>query len=322
MSKRILYFLTPGRNISPFDVTIAADAGFDLVVPFTRIQPENVSATVQDAIFCRPPKRFNDTCIFIGGRDVHLATDMFQNAKKAMVGDFKVGVFADPNGAYTTSASLVALAAQVLQDKHNCGLQGKTVAVFGAGPVGLCTAILAAKEGAKVKLCQLTADDDRRSAIRFCERYKTEVEWVSAETYEEKVAVLSDTEVAICAARAGIRILDKLALLHAPKLQVIADTNAVPPSGIAGISAQDMGVEIEFGDRTILGIGPMAIGNLKYKVQAGLYRKALNDKEPALIDFPDAYQFALSLLHERAAKKQEEKAANIESAANDTRIVA
>ncbi|HEY8094909.1 MAG TPA: methylene-tetrahydromethanopterin dehydrogenase N-terminal domain-containing protein, partial [Methylobacter sp.] len=75
MTQRILYFLTPGENISPFDVTLAADAGFDMVVPLTKIEAKNVAAVVQDAIFCRPPKRFNDTGIFIGGRDVHMATD-------------------------------------------------------------------------------------------------------------------------------------------------------------------------------------------------------------------------------------------------------
>jgi methylene-tetrahydromethanopterin dehydrogenase len=105
MIQKILYFLTPGDNISPFDVPLVADAGFDIVVPFTKVDPKNVTDLVQDAIFCRPPKRFNDTGIFIGGRDVHLATDMFQSAKQAMVGPFQVGVFADPNGAYTTSAS-------------------------------------------------------------------------------------------------------------------------------------------------------------------------------------------------------------------------
>jgi methylene-tetrahydromethanopterin dehydrogenase len=306
MSKRILYFFTPGTNISPFDVTIAADAGFDMVVPFTGIQPEHVSAMVQDAIFCRPPKRFNDTCIFIGGRDVHLATDMFQYAKNAMVGDFKVGVFADPNGAYTTSASVVALVEQVLKEKFTNGLNGRTIAVFGTGPVGLCTAILAVKQGAKAKLCQLTADDDRKSALRFCERYKANVEWVSAQTHEEKIDVLQDADVAICAARAGVRILNTSELSHAQKLLVVADTNAVPPSGIAGVGVQDMGVSVEVAERSFLSIGPLAIGNLKYKVQFGLYQKALQNPDAALLDFPEAFEYALSVLHERALKKAQQ----------------
>ncbi|MFZ5505641.1 MAG: NAD(P)-dependent methylenetetrahydromethanopterin dehydrogenase, partial [Pseudomonadota bacterium] len=187
MTQRILYFLVPGSNISPFDVTIAADAGFDQVIPLTGIRPENVTALVQDAIFCRPPNRFNDTGIFIGGRDVHMATDMFQSAKSAMVGDFQVGVFADPNGAYTTSAAVVALVEKAVNASTGSGLAGRTVSVFGTGPVGLCTAILAARQGAKARLCQLTADDDSKAALRFCERYNAKVEWVSAETHRDKV---------------------------------------------------------------------------------------------------------------------------------------
>ena len=46
MNKRVLYFLTPGSNISPFDVTIAADAGFDMVLPLTDIEPKQVTAIV------------------------------------------------------------------------------------------------------------------------------------------------------------------------------------------------------------------------------------------------------------------------------------
>ena len=109
MLAKMLYILNPGDNISPFDVTMAADAGFTHIVPFANVQPENVTAMIQDAIFARPPKRFNNTGIFIGGSDVHIAADMIKHAKTAMVGPFEVGIFADPNGAYTTSASVLAL---------------------------------------------------------------------------------------------------------------------------------------------------------------------------------------------------------------------
>ena len=33
--ERILHFLTPLKNVSPFDVNMAADAGFDVIVPYT-----------------------------------------------------------------------------------------------------------------------------------------------------------------------------------------------------------------------------------------------------------------------------------------------
>lgn len=296
MTQRILYFLVPGSNISPFDVTIAADAGFDQVIPLTGIRPENVAALVQDAIFCRPPNRFNDTGIFIGGRDVHMATDMFHSAKGAMVGEFKVGVFADPNGAYTTSAAVAALLEKAVREHTGSGLKGRTVSVFGPGPVGLCTAILAARQGARTRLCQLTADDDAKAALRFCERYEADVQWVSAETHRDKVNIVAESEIAISAAKAGIRILDAEVLQAGSDLIACADTNAVPPSGIEGISVNDKGVTVEVGPARFLSVGPLAIGSLKYKTQFGLYRQIQTSSVAAQIDFPEAYAFALKEL--------------------------
>ena len=68
MAQRILYFLVPGTNVSPFDVTIAADAGFDQVIPLTGVKPDQVTAIVQDAIFSRPPDYGVRTGGFQSGR--------------------------------------------------------------------------------------------------------------------------------------------------------------------------------------------------------------------------------------------------------------
>ncbi len=298
MAQKMLYILNPGDNISPFDVTMAADAGFNHIIPFPHVQPENVKAMVQDAIFSRPPKRFNDTGIFIGGRDVHLAADMFLNAKKAMVGPFEVGVFADPNGAYTTSASVLALVTKALEEKHGGGLKGRTVAVFGTGPVGLCTAVLAAKEGAKTRLCKLTSEDDESVASRFCARYDVDVSWVSALTQDEKVTALKNVDVVICVAKAGIRILEMEELNTIENLLVVADTNAVPPSGVAGLGMDDLNTQIEYTGGTFSGIGPLAIGNIKSKTEIGLFKYIQTSKKAAFIDFPEAYDFAVSLVKE------------------------
>jgi len=296
MSEKILYILNPGDNISPFDVTMAADSGFNHILPFANVQPENVTGMVQDAIFARPPKRFNDTGIFIGGRDVHLAADMFKNAKKAMVGPFEVGVFADPNGAYTTSASVLALVKKALRDNHEKELKNCTVAIFGTGPVGLCCAILAAKEGASTRLCKLTADDDQNSAMRFCDRYDVSVDWVLALTHKEKVVALKGVDVVICVAKAGIRILEMAELNSAAQLLVVADTNAVPPSGVAGVGMQDLNTPIEYAEGSFCGIGPLAIGNIKSKTEIGLFKHLQVSEKAAFIDFPEAYDFAVSLV--------------------------
>jgi methylene-tetrahydromethanopterin dehydrogenase len=119
---------------------------------------------------------------------------------------------------------------QVLEEHYDKNLNGRQIAVFGSGPVGICTAILAAQQGAFVKLCQLLADDDHRSAQRLCERYKTHIQWVSAQTNKEKTAEVASSEVIICAARAGVCILEGH-LNNAKNLLVVADTNVVPPGG-------------------------------------------------------------------------------------------
>ncbi len=302
MAQKILYMLVPGANISPFDVSLAADSGYDMVIPLTGIKNEDVIPMIQDAIFCRAPKNFNNTGIFIGGRDVNLATDMIDRAKKAMVGSFQAAVFADPNGAYTTSASVVALVEKTLKEQLGKGLQGLKVAVFGSGPVGLCSGVLAAKAGAHPYFCQLTADEPVRAANRFCERYEVEIPWVSAETYREKIEAIKNADVILCAVKAGIRVLDKEILDHAANLIVATDTNAVPPSGVEGINAHDKGVVVETAGGSFKGIGPLAIGNLKYKTQYGLFKKMLVSDKAEMIDFEDAYHFAVSLLHQVEAK--------------------
>ncbi len=299
MSQKMLYILNPGDNISPFDVTMAADAGFNHIIPFPHVNPDNVKAMVQDAIFARPPKRFNDTGIFIGGRNVHLAADMFQNAKKAMVGPFEVGVFADPNGAYTTSASVLALVRKVLEDNQTkTGLKDCNVAVFGTGPVGLCSAILAAKEGSKTKICKLTAEDDPNVAKRFFDRYEVDVDWVSALTHTQKINELQGIDVVICVAKAGIRILEMKQLDEVDGINVVADTNAVPPSGVAGLGMQDLNTPIEYGKGTFFGIGPLAIGNIKSKTEIGLFKLIQNSEKASFIDFPEAYTYALSVVQQ------------------------
>ncbi|MGA3248893.1 MAG: methylene-tetrahydromethanopterin dehydrogenase N-terminal domain-containing protein, partial [Paraburkholderia sp.] len=105
----ILHMFTATPQMSPFDVNMAADAGYQVIVPYCSVEAGMVATLTQDAIFSRGPKGVSRTGIFIGGRDVMLAADMLNTARKAMVPPFEVSVFADPSGSYTTAAALVAL---------------------------------------------------------------------------------------------------------------------------------------------------------------------------------------------------------------------
>ena len=74
--KHILHMLTPLQHMSPFDVNMALDAGYDAVLPYANVTVEEITGLVQDAIFSRPPDAGVDTGIFIAGKDVSLALDV------------------------------------------------------------------------------------------------------------------------------------------------------------------------------------------------------------------------------------------------------
>src|SRR5215813_5322905 len=121
--KNILHMVTPLKHMSPFDVNMALDAGYDAVVTYTNVTLEEVASLVQDAIFSRPPKTGAKTGMFFGGKNAVLALDMLAAAKKALVPPFAISFFADPAGSFTTAAALVACVAKVLRDKRQRSLE-------------------------------------------------------------------------------------------------------------------------------------------------------------------------------------------------------
>ena len=120
MSKRsIIHMLNPMKHNSPFDINMALDAGYDVLIPYSHVELNEVAGLTQDAIFSRGPSGVKKTGMFIGGRDIGLAMDMLESAKKSMVPPFEISVFADPSGAFTTAAALVACVERELKNKFN-----------------------------------------------------------------------------------------------------------------------------------------------------------------------------------------------------------
>src|ERR1700726_247993 len=145
--------LTPLKHMSPFDVNMALDAGYEAVATYTGVTLDELTGLVQDAIFSRPPKMGVKTGMFFGGKNATLALDMLAKAKKALVPPFGISFFADPNGSFTTAAAMVACVEKTLKEKKNLPLKGRKVAVFGAtGVVGFSAAVIAGLEGADVTL--------------------------------------------------------------------------------------------------------------------------------------------------------------------------
>ena len=294
----ILHLLTPMPQASPFDVNMAYDAGYDAVVPYTGMTLPDVTTLTQDAIFSRGPKGVKRTSLFIGGRDLSAALQMFDAAKKAMVPPFEVSVFVDPSGAFTTAAAALACVEKCLKDNFSTTLSGKRVLVLGAtGPVGAAAAVLAAQQGAKVQAASHSGLDRAQQVSRIArDRYQLEVEPVLASAAALETLV-SGAEVIIAAAKAGVEVMPAAALAKAGKLQVAADINAVPPLGIAGVGVQDNGAALAAAPGgKAKGIGALAIGNVKYQVERGLFEAMLNADKALYLDFVSAFDKAREVI--------------------------
>jgi methylene-tetrahydromethanopterin dehydrogenase len=287
--------VTPLKHMSPFDVNMALDAGYDAVLPYTSATLEEVTGLVQDAMFSRPPKVGVKTAMFFAGKNAILALDMLSAARNALVPPFGISFFADPAGSFTTAAAMVACVEKTLVDKKKCNLKGLKVAVFGAtGVVGFSAAVIAAIEGADVTLVGhdgIKRVSDRAQEIK--QRFAADVHVADGSNETKKSEILNSTQVAFCAGRAGVRILSVAQLAAAKQLLVVADVNAVPPSGVEGLDVMANGIELTA--QGTLGIGPLAIGNIKYKTEFGLFQRMIAATKPVSFDFRDAFQLAREL---------------------------
>jgi methylene-tetrahydromethanopterin dehydrogenase len=293
----LLHIFNPTKNVSPFDVNMAYEADFDGVIPYSNVTVEEVYALTQDTVFSRGATGVKRTGIFIGGREFGLAIDMLKQAKSAMVPPFEVSVFADPSGAITTAAALVAMVEIWIKKQSGEDLEGKKVHIFGGtGPVGICAGILASLCKADVFITSHRGSEvAQRIADEYNGRYKVNMRGAASGTEEDIRAFLHDSNVVIGAAKAGIRVLSKAQIEQAESLMIAADVNAVPPAGIEGIDVNDMGKTLAFSPNKAVGIGALAIGNLKYKVHYHLFQMMKKADKPVYLDHIEAFDVAREL---------------------------
>jgi methylene-tetrahydromethanopterin dehydrogenase len=301
MSKRsIIHMLNPMKHNSPFDINMALDAGYDVLIPYSHVELSEVAGLTQDAIFSRGPSGVKKTGMFIGGRDIGLAMDMLDSAKKSMVPPFEISVFADPSGAFTTAAALVACVERELKSKFQQELKGAKAVVFGGtGPVGIATAVIAALQGAETAIVDhFSIDTALEFAAEAKKRYGVDLRGTTAASDADKARLLSDADIVFCAAKAGVQVLNASVLRDATKLKVAGDVNAVSPLGIEGVKLMDFGVPLAHATNSpdAVGIGALAIGDVKYKLQQALLRETLESEKPVYLDFRNAFEGARKLV--------------------------
>lgn len=298
--RTVLHMFDPMAHVSPFDINMAVDAGFDMIFPFNNVQLDQVNGLVQDAIFSRGPAGVKRTGLFIGGRDLGLALNMLEAARKAMVPPFEVSVLADPSGAFTTAAALVACVEKQLKLKHGAGLSGLCAVVYGGtGPVGIATGVIASLAGADVKIVDpFNIDNALGKANEYNERCGSSLKGTYASSDADKARLIAHADLVFCTAKAGVQVLNADILGDARQLKVAGDVNAVPPLGIEGVKRMHNGDPLVHAVNSpgAVGIGALAVGDVKYKLQNALLAYLLTAEKPVFLDFREAFERARELV--------------------------
>lgn len=295
----ILFFLDTDKRASPFDICMAYDAGFSVVIPYENVTSQDVKRIVQDAMFSRDPKGIKHTCFFIGGKDMEKSEEILKIVRDTMFPPFETNTIIDPAGAYTTAAAMVAKVEDALTRSKLGSLKDKTCAIFGTGAVGRVASILLTRLGCNVMI--VSPNPDRENGEEYIEslvnllrdKYGVNVEGVFAPTPSKKVEIVKKADVIFCASVAGVRIISKEMLTEIKLAKVIADVNAVPPLGVEGTKLDDDMREIATG---IFSIGPLAIGRLKYKLEQQILKEARRNGKGAVYNYNYSFQLARKIL--------------------------
>ncbi|MBY9005442.1 MAG: hypothetical protein KGD63_01660 [Candidatus Lokiarchaeota archaeon] len=294
-TKKICYFLDTDENASPFDINMAYDAGFDVVVPYNNMTADKVPKLVQDAIFSRKPNA--STAFFIGGEDTKEADKITKKVLDSFVSPFECPVIVDPRGSHTTASAIIAKIIKTAQAHDINDLSGRKMVILGAtGPVGEIGAIISAR-----LKCNTIITSRRKQYIKDLARDlnkkagddASEIIGAVGITDDDKIQLLKDADIICSVAKAGIEMISKELLEKLQSKKIVVDINLVPPYGIYGLKPNYDNKEIYPG---IFGIGALAIGNLKSKIEKSMLKEASNSRGKKIFNYKNAFDIAKKLL--------------------------
>jgi len=307
VKKTVIIFIDTDKHASPFDILTAVDLFPDAqILTYSNVASEDSKRIIQDAMFPRGPDGAKQTKLFIGGQDVEKATQILEIAKKSMFPPFELAVIVDPRGAYTTASAAVAKTLATSIEKGFGDFKGKTVTVLaGTGPVGQVASRLYAMEGANVVVTSRDLARSTAVATKINQEIGSQLACgVKAAESNEVGTAIKDSDVILAAGAAGIALLPLSVLKEYGKTcKVVGDINAVPPLGVEGLKSTEENVEFLPG---VWGIGALAIGTFKNKIEAQLFKRAV-EAPKGIFDYKQAYDIAKSMI---MAKLEKEKKPN------------
>jgi methylene-tetrahydromethanopterin dehydrogenase len=296
----ICFFLDSDEYASPFDICMAYDAGFDVVVPYGRVTVAVAKQLAQDTIFSRGSTGMRHTCFLVGGGDLAESKRISDAITAAMFPPFEAKLIVDPRGAYTTAAALVAKVECSLRKlKIRFSVKAKVIILAGTGPVGKATAVLCAKLGYDTYVTSRDSNRVRSAVQEIAEEYRLHIGGLKVSNWDEIRAAMGDALVVICAGPPRVTIVSGDILDRLEGTKLILDANAISPLGVEGLNPDGDLLEMRPG---IYGIGANAIGKLKYSVEKAMLKDArLAGKGTYDLDY--AFRKAGRLLERRPRHK-------------------
>ena len=283
--KKLLLHLDTDISPSTFDQVVAYDSNVDNIIAYGGITVDNVTSHVHGMIFTRSVDNLKNSAIFIGGSNVSASDLVGAAVKRAFFGPMTVSVMLDPNGSNTTAAAIVR------KVMTNYDVNDKKVVIIGSGPVGQRTALFFLKEGAGEVV--ITSRDITRStaiSLQMKSAYGVNITAGEAANDESVNKLLNDAHVAIACGPPGVCIFPQSAWESNDTLEVVADVNAVPPQGIAGLDVMDNGTD----KKGIRFYGALTIGNFKMKVHRAAI-KSLYESNNQFLNESTIYDIACKI---------------------------
>ena len=301
--KTVFVFLDTDKYCSPFDMLVAVDAFPDSTIfKYENVTGEDAARIVFDALFPRGPEGAKHTKIFINGSNFDTVAEVVAATQKCMASaPWGNSIIVDPRGAYSTAASAVAKTLGMALEKGLGGLEGKNVTVLaGTGPVGQIAAKLYASEKANVTITSRSMAKGQAVAAKINNEVGAEhVKVVEVTNPEQTGAAIQNAEIILAAGAGGIQLLSAENIdKHGEKCKIVADVNAIKPLGVEGLASNDEGKELRPG---VYGIGALAIGKLKIKIEMEMIKRATMEPQ-GLFDYAVAYEIGKTAVLKKLAK--------------------
>ena len=283
--KKLLIQLDSDKFASSFDCITAYDAGVDHVLSYGGVAVEDVRNQVYGAMFTRGGDDLKNSAIFIGGSSVPVGEAMLKAVLDVFFGPVRVSVMADPNGSNTTAV------AAVLKIIRAVSVAGKRAVILaGTGPVGVRAAMLLAKEGCQVVLTSRTLSRAQDACRAIHERFQLDITPLEVRDEPTTARAVDGANVILTCGAAGIELVKKEVWSAVPSVEVVADVNAVPPTGVGGIKPTDDGKQRE----GRLAFGALGIGGLKMKIHRASVAK-LFEQNDLVLDVEEIYAIGKAL---------------------------